>query len=790
MSKTEKNKKLVLLDAHAILHRAYHALPEFATKAGEPTGALYGIAAMLMKIIQDLKPDFVIACYDLPGPTYRHEAYVDYKAGRKKAEEDLISQIIRSRDIFEAFGIPIYDKAGYEADDIIGTIAEITKKKKDFDVVIASGDMDTLQLVEGKKVTVYTLKKGIKDTIVYDEQAVIDRFGFKPEMLADYKGLRGDLSDNIIGIAGIGEKTASELILKFGSIENIYKQLRKDKSVFEKEGIKPRIIKLLEEGEEEALFSKMLATIKKDVPINFEIPKKEFTEAIDVEKIDNLMKDLEFRTLRVRAGQMFGAKTGDLLQENQKEISAEEIKKIGLALWVIDSNYINPDISDILDYAKTDDFEEAKKKIMSDLDKNPSAKIYYEIEEPLTKVVVDMQNNGIKLDREYLKKLSENYHKKINKLEQEIYKLAGQEFNINSPRQMGEVLFEKMELKIKGHKKTGSGAKSTRESELEKLKDAHPIIGKILTYRGLQKLLSTYIDNLPLMVLEDGRLHTTFLQTGTVTGRMSSNNPNLQNIPVGEDEENEGVRRAFVAEEGMEFVALDYSQIELRIAAILSNDPKLVEIFRSGEDVHAAVAAEVFGVKRDAVSSDMRRQAKVINFGILYGMGVNALKENLGSDRETAQKFYNDYFKEFSGLATYLENVKADVYKKGYTETLFGRRRYFPDIKSRLPFIRAAAERMAINAPIQGSQSDIIKKAMISIHDFLQKNKLQDSFKMVLQVHDELIFEATKKDSLEIAKQIKEIMENVLPLEKTAGIKLGVNISKGDNWADLKKITN
>ena len=366
--KESKKKRLVLLDAHAILHRAYHALPDFTSDKGEPTGALYGVSAMLLKIIADLKPDYLVACYDLPEPTYRHEVYEDYKAGRAKTDDELISQINRSRDIFGSFGIPIYEKSGFEADDILGTIVEQVKDKKDLETVIASGDMDTMQLVDGDKVRVYTLKKGIKETIIYDEKGVEERFGFGPKLLTDYKGLRGDPSDNIPGVAGIGEKTATILIQQFGTIEDIYKALKKDRQKFEKAGIKPRIVGILQENEEEAQFSKMLATIRLDVPIEFEIPKKNWIDALEIEKILELFKELGFRTLSQRVRDAFGAPSETLVKEGvteeekaeNKEASPRlaglgpEIKKIAIALWLLKSDITNPELEDILQFANTE----------------------------------------------------------------------------------------------------------------------------------------------------------------------------------------------------------------------------------------------------------------------------------------------------------------------------------------------------------------------------------------------------------------------------------------------------
>ncbi len=794
IAKAEKeNKRLVLLDVHAILHRAYHALPDFSTRGGEPTGGLYGLSAMLIKIIEDLKPDYVAACYDLPGPTHRHEAYEAYKAGRKKAEDDLVMQIIKSRKIFEAFGVPIYDRAGYEADDIIGTIATLCTPMKNMEVVIASGDMDTLQLVSGKKVTVYTLKKGIKDTIVYDESMVKERFGFSPELLVDYKGLRGDPSDNIIGISGIGEKTATELIVNFGSIEEIYKKLKKDEAPFLKAGIKPRIIKLLLDNEEEALFSKALATIKKDVNIDFAIPKKHFKENLSFQKIDELFKELEFKVLRERVktilfkGEQLGLDIGGY-NTTPKEVDEKMLQETKIAFWVFDSNNTNADLAGILEETNTKTLDNAYEKIIKELEKNKTISIFNDIEKPLIPIITKMEKSGIRVDKDYLAKLSKEYHKDLSVIENNIYEMAGEVFNINSPKQLGNILFDRLRITAKGLKKTAGGARSTRESELEKLKDEYPIVKEILKHRTLQKILSTYVDNIPDMVSPDGRLRAKFLQAGTTTGRMSSNNPNLQNIPVNTDDEGRNVRKAFVADDGKKLVALDYSQIELRISALLSKDKKLVDIFKKGVDVHQAVASEVFNVSLDKVTSDMRRQAKIINFGILYGMGVNALRANLGSDRETAQKFYNEYFKEFSGLAEYLEHVKAETYRRGYTETFFGRRRYFPDIKSKLPFIRASAERMAINAPIQGTSADIIKIAMKRVDELILKEGLENKVRLLLQVHDELVFEMDEKIVKEVAPKIEMIMEGVVPREDALGIKFEANIKVGQNWAEMNPL--
>jgi DNA polymerase-1 len=793
-------KRLVLLDSHAILHRAYHALPDFASKKGEPTGALYGLVAMLIKIIEDIKPDYIVACYDLPGPTYRHKAYKEYKAQRKSMEDALATQINRSRDIFKSFNIPIYDKPGFEADDMLGTISEIAKKDKNLEIIIASGDMDTMQLIQGETVKVYTLKKGIKDTILYDEKAVKERFGFGPELLPDYKGLRGDPSDNIIGIKGIGEKTASTLISSLGTIEDIYKKLEKDKKnnyeSFKKLGITDRIVRLLIEGKEEAEFSKMLATIRRDAPIDFKLPEKEFKQGIDREAVKTLFNELDFRTLGIRFTNVIDGKTNmdNTEVEDEKSIDVEdivkdipkdEIEKTSLALWIIDSNRTNPSAEEILEYTKTNDFKKASEIIFKELDRRGLRKVYQDIEMPLIPVINKMEEKGVKIDVDLLKDLSKKYHKTLSSLEKKIWELSGVEFNINSPKQLGEVLFDKLQLTAKGLKKTEGGARSTRESELEKLRDAHPVVPLLFEYRELQKLLSTYIDVIPTLVDKNNRLHADFISSGSATGRMASQNPGIQNIPI-KTELGKVIRNAFIAEKGFKIVALDYAQIELRIAAFISGDEKLIEIFKQGEDVHKSVASRVFGVPFDKVDSEMRRRAKIINFGILYGMGVNALRQNLGTDRKEAQEFYNNYFATFSGLAKYLDEVKAQAERNGYTETFFGRRRYFEGINSKIPFIKAMAERMAINAPFQGTNADIIKIAMKRVDDyFIEKGYQNDAF-LVLQVHDELVYEIKEDLVSKIVTEIKNIMENIIPIEQTKGVKLIVAQEIGDNWGELK----
>ncbi|MES2749124.1 MAG: DNA polymerase [Patescibacteria group bacterium] len=789
--KKSDKKVVVLLDAHAILHRAYHALPDFASPTGEPTGALYGVVAMLLKIIEDFKPDAIVACFDLPEPTYRHDAFAAYKGTRSKTDDALIAQINRSRDIFKVFGIPIFEHPGFEADDMLGTIAHQMKREAEVQVVIASGDMDTMQCVDKKRVVVYTLKKGIKDTILYDEEAVKERFGFAPKLVADYKGLRGDTSDNIPGIVGIGEKTATELITQFGGIDDIYKKLKKDEAQFLSAGIKPRIVNLLKEGEEEARFSKMLATIRTDAPVTFTMPTTHWQEVADTDGILNLFSELGFRTLGARIKTLFALSADVSLSAEQMGVTALEIKRASVLLWLLDSERTDARYEDIVDYGRsyyeTADWQTIVKRLEAEVEADAGLwSVFTTIEAPLMAVIEHINATGITLDVHYLKTLSVVMHAELETLEKRIHEYAGVVFNINSPKQMGEVLFDTMGLKPKNQKKTAGGQRSTKESELDKMKDLHPIIVDILRYRALQKLVSTYIDNLPELVSPDGRLRTTFVQTGAATGRMASQNPNLQNIPI-RTEESKAIRKGFVASPGYTIVSIDYSQIELRMAAILSGDAKLVEIFTRGEDVHTGVAVRVFNVAPEAVTREMRRKAKVINFGILYGMGVNALRGNLGdgTSREEAQEFFNAYFNTFTTLAEYLEGTKEFARTHGYTETLFGRKRHFSGMRSSAPFIRAQAERMAINAPVQGTAADAMRVAMNNVYKYITIEEKTDDIRILLQVHDELLFEIKSELAKKEIPKLIALMEGVLAGYETRGVPIKADVAVGPNWAEL-----
>ena len=801
-AKDGKKIRIILLDSHAILHRAYHALPDFSSSKGEPTGALYGLITMMLRIADDLKPDYLISTRDLPGGTHRHKIFEAYKGTRQKTEDALISQLGRAPDVFKAFGVPVYQSPGYEADDCLGTIVHELKGRPDIETIIASGDMDTLQLVSSH-VRVYTMRKGINDTILYDDERVRERYGFGPESVVDYKALRGDPSDNIPGVKGIGEKTATELLQQFGTLENIYIAVEKDPESLKAAGIKPRIIDLLREHRADASLSKTLATISHDAPIDFKVPEQKWQLGDHLETINALCDELEFKSLKERV--RMAARAGEVTEEELKEeandvpvdrapVDPQSLSETSVAMWLLHSETNNPDLEDILQMTQEDDFEKASQKIFTQLRETGRLQsVYDEIERPLIPVVNRMKETGVALDVPYLKSLAKEYNKELGEIVGRIYQAAGHEFNIGSPKQLGVVLYDELKITPEKQKKTATGARTTREEELVKLSSGNPIISDILAFRELQKLLGTYVEKMPTLVESDGRLHATFLQAGAATGRMASENPGLQNIPI-KTQYGRRIRNAFIAGPGFALVSIDYSQIELRIAAGLSGDENLIEVFKSRGDIHTEVAARVFNVESDAVTKAMRSKAKVINFGILYGMGVNALRANLSEggtpvSREESASYLAEYFKSFSGLSEWIDKTKFDAAKNGYTETLFGRRRYFPGFKSSLPGIVAQAERMAVNAPIQGTQADIIKLAMVHCDQLIEKKGWREKVKLTMQVHDELVFEVAEDMAEETALILKKVMEDAAPIERLSDVPILAEASIGKNWGEMEKIS-
>lgn len=881
-------KTFIIIDSHAVIHRAYHALPPLTTHLGEPINAVYGFTTMLLKILRELKPDYIAAAFDLAGPTFRHLAYERYKATRPETPQDLTTQFEKVREVLRAFRIPVFEKDGYEADDIIGTIAQKLRSEKKIRLVIVTGDMDALQLVS-KNVVVYAMKKGITDMVFYDEHAVRERYGFGPELLIDYKGLRGDPSDNIVGVKGIGEKIASELIKALGTIEKIYSALKRGTKK-----ISPSVGRRLLEGEEDAKISKELSRIHQDVPIAFDPSdaRAQFFSPESVSDIQAIFAAFNFSSLLKRFEEIaprgshletqFPSHTKDFSLETKEQrvknpavkllkdirgiqrFVAQQTKKPvacmieGDILFLVakDENILYEFHPAVFSFKKTKIFFEAKKDFFAydaksiihflrahdihvggiifdvmiaawlsasysrdfsyagiagresglsfennkrtgyalffelqqnlekKIKKNNLGDIFYTIEMPMVRILADMEDRGVLLDCPFLKALGGRVEKALASLTKTIYKRAGKIFNINSPSQLSKILFEDLRIKTHGLRKTEKGGViSTRESELEKLKDADPIIRHVLQYRELMKLKTTYLDVLPRMINEKtGRLHTTFNQTGTSTGRLSSLNPNLQNIPILSDYGRE-IRKAIVAAPGFFLVSFDYSQIELRVAAHIANDKKMITAFKAGADIHALTASEINNISLDRVTPELRRAAKTLNFGVLYGMGSSAFSEATGMPKEDARKFIQEYFDDFSGIRRYVEETKDFVEDRGYVETVFGRRRYIPEIHSGNWKLKRDAERMAVNMPIQGTAADVVKKAMIGVEEWVIRKAFEKDARMLLQVHDELLFEIKKEILGTVIPEIKKIMEHAAILK----VPLMVDVKVGKNWGEMEK---
>lgn len=867
----KKLKTLVLLDGNALIHRAYHALPPLTTKKGEVVHAVYGFTLTLLSVLEKFKPDYIAASFDLAGPTFRHKQFADYKATRAKAPDDLYAQIPRVKELTRAFNIPIYEQEGFEADDCVGTLAR-QAEAEDTRVIIVTGDSDELQLVT-PLVNVFMLRKGIKDIVLYDEKAVEEKYGFKPALIPDYKGLAGDASDNIPGVTGVGAKTATDLLKTFGTLENIYAHLPE---------VKEAVRKKLETDRENAFLSKELGTIHKEAPVTLDLPacvSKDFDHQVVAtllqelgffslikrlpgseqagiadaqqpakkkkEKIRKIATKETFDTFVGKApevavyaaygeGTLFGTGIEQLhiavsegeeasivwneetkvflaafLEDgNKKKIvydgkallhsfKKENIDLHGIAFDVLIAAYLlnsggNVELDHlVLEECGEDTLTVPAQKILllrktydTRIDEVSATQkkdqtlrqIFERIEMPLLSVLFEVEQNGIFLNTEKFHALSDELKKELALLETDIYTFAGREFNINSPKQLSEILFQDLQIPTTNIKKTKTGI-STASMELQKLQ-VYPIVAKIESYRELFKLKTTYLDALPLLVKSDGRLHTTFHQTVAATGRLSSSDPNLQNIPA-RNSWSERIRGSFEAGEGKVFVGADYSQIELRVMAHLSGDAALCEAFRQGEDVHTTTASVVYKVQPEDVTADMRRQAKVFNFGIMYGMGSFGLAQAAQIDQKVAAEFITTYFKKFAGVATFIESMKEGARANGYVETELGRRRYTPEIKSQNVQVARSAERMAINMPIQGLAADIMKLAMLRAAELTQS--YDDDVQMVLQVHDELIFEVQETRREEFVLAIRQVMESAYPLR----VPLTVDVASGKNWGEI-----
>ncbi|KKU93582.1 MAG: hypothetical protein A3J30_01800 [Candidatus Wildermuthbacteria bacterium RIFCSPLOWO2_02_FULL_47_9c] len=719
----EKRKILIVIDANSLIHRAYHALPPLTTPKGEAVNAVYGFFLIFFKILKEFKPEYIAAAFDAPGPTERKKKFEEYKAKRQKAPDELYGQIPKIQEALETLGVPYYAKEGFEADDIIGTIANTIPKRQAYpqvEVLMISSDMDLVQLINERTRLYYA--KGSQQAALYDRAAVRKKFGgLGPERITDYKALRGDPSDNIPGVTGIGEKTAIELLNEFGSLDNLYKLL----AAGELGGrVKPRTAQLLCDYKEQAFLSRQLATIEKKVPIEIRLDDLRWNE--DASKIQEILERFGFRSLVQRQ---------ETIYEKIEQLYRERVLPRQI----------------------------------------------YELEKRLVPVVRKMEERGIKIDRKYFQELQREMEQALARLRGNIHATAGKEFNVNSTQQLSEVLFKDLALPVKGLKKTPKGVISTASPELEKLAGVHPIIEDVLRHREIQKLLTTYARPLPLLADEKDRVHTHFDQLGTATGRISSSEPNLQNIP-NQGEWGKRIRRGFVAEKGFSLVSFDYSQMELRIAAHLSGDSTMQKFFLEGADIHTMTASSVFGVPSKDISPEMRFRAKALNFGVLYGMGAHGFARSAGIPLEEARDFIEQYFARFPGVYAFMEKTKEFARTHGYVETMFGRRRYLPDANSSTPQLRAAAERMAQNHPIQGSLADIVKMAMVKIQENLGFS--EEDTRMLLQIHDELLFEIADDKVEERGRSIKELMEHITPLV----VPLQVDVRKGKNWDDVEKV--
>lgn len=866
-------KKLVAIDGNSIMNRAFYGIMNsrlLVTTDGTYTNAIYGFLSILFKLLNDEKPDYVCVTFDLKAPTFRHIKYDGYKATRKGMPDELRVQMPIIKEVLRAMNIPILELEGYEADDILGTLAKYGDEH-DIQVLLLTGDRDSLQLVSNNvTVRIPTTKMGTTESTDYTPEIVKEKYGIEPIQFIQIKGLMGDTSDNIPGVPGVGEKTAFGLITRYHDIDTIYNALDSGEEL---DGVKGKLKEKLIENKDLAYLSKDLGTIFKEVPIEInlnELARKDFNK----EQLYNLFSKLQFRNFIEKLGlnsvkneieaeaidtkleikkmsdldmnvseiayylsdglAVFDGQnafyTNEVTNELLKNIFESSALKIGfeeketylklkrqgiepknmmfdlsIASYVLnpskDSYKLNDMILEELGVMVDEEQKEeqimlsgfeqrakdnkeqsakyaryiymCKNKLTDKLKEKEQYKLFNEIEMPLVRVLAEMEYKGVLVDKKMLEEYSLSLGKKVDALVKEICDLAGEDFNVNSTKQLGVILFEKLGLPV--IKKTKSGY-STDVDALEKLKNEHPIIEKILEYRTLSKLKATYVDGmLPLINGETKRIHANFKQTVTATGRISCTDPNLQNIPI-RTELGRELRKIFIAPEGCSFIDADYSQIELRVLAHISGDETMIEAFKNGEDIHAITASQVFGVPLEEVTKQMRSEAKAVNFGIVYGISDFGLASNIGINRKKAKIYIEKYFEKYPNIKKYMDSEKEKCKELGYVETLWGRRRYVPEIKSNNFNVRQFGERVAMNAPIQGTAADIIKIAMVNVFDELKKNNLKS--KLILQVHDELVIEAPD-DEVETAKEILvNCMENVIKLK----LPLKAEAQVGKNW--------
>lgn len=772
-------KTLLLIDAYAMIYRAYYAFiraPRMNSR-GENTSAIFGFIVTFEDLLKRLKPSHIAVAFDPAGPTFRHEAFEQYKAQRQETPEDIRWAVPRIKQILQAMNVPVLEVSGYEADDVIGTLAH-KAEKEGFEVYMATPDKDYGQLVTDHIFMFRPRHTGGFEKL--GPQEVCDKYGLQNQsQVIDLLGLMGDSSDNIPGCKGVGEKTAVQLLQQFGSIDNLLANTDQLKGALQRK---------VQEQVEDIRFSRFLATIKTDVPIEFNAQSLVYQEK-DWDKLAPLYQELEFNSLLKQAP----AEVAKPVTKNNKKAKPQEATLDLFAALEADTNPI-PSRTDAEGMPKEEFQESIEGRLVSyllnpEVAYNPALPIswdkiksdsslwnlYNEVELPLYQVLREMEQAGVRIDVDMLKRAEGQLSKELTTLEQQIYTTSGVTFNVNSPKQVGEVLFEQLKLDAKA-KKSKTGQYSTSEEVLLALKSKHDVVGMILDYRELKKLISTYISALPTYINpETGKIHTTYNQTVTATGRLSSSNPNLQNLPI-RSERGQLIREAVIPDDGCLFLSADYSQIELRLMAHFSQDPHLVEAFRSGQDVHAATAAKIFNVPIEQVTKDQRRQAKTANFGIIYGISAFGLAQQLDCSRSEAKALIDGYFAAFPGVIDYIERQKDLARQQGYAITLFGRKRYLPDILSHNATVRSFAERNAVNSPIQGTAADIIKMAMVTIHRRLKEEGLKAQ--MIMQVHDELNFNVPENEIDKVREIVISEMQNVVHLT----VPLIADCGIGSNW--------
>lgn len=769
-------KKLLLIDAYAMIFRAYYAFiraPRMNSK-GENTSAIFGFAVTLDDLIRKINPTHVGVAFDPAGGTFRHEAFEQYKAQRPETPEDIRKAVPVIKQLLEAMNIPVLEVPGFEADDVIGTLAH-QAEDAGFEVYMATPDKDYGQLVSNHVFMYRPRHTGGFELM--GPQEVCAKYGLqRKEQVIDLLGLMGDASDNIPGCKGVGEKTAVALLQQFGSIDNMLANT---------DQIKGALRQKVESQTEEIKFSRFLATIRTDVPITLDeslLTKKE----PNIEALTALYRELEFNTLlrKISPSAPTAPAAPTTPSRSAKSVPADPsqldlfasfeapaAEPAPAAYDTIENRLcqylLNPEVA--FNPYKEPDWDALK----ADTD---LWNLYNEVELPLVEVLREMEKAGVRVDAEKLKQAEQVLTVELNQLEQRIYDLAGEKININSPRQVGELLFDKLKLDTKA-KKSKTGQYSTSEEVLVALKDRHAIVGLILDFRAAQKLINTYISALPGYIAEDGKIHTTYNQTVTATGRLSSSNPNLQNLPI-RSERGRFIREAVIPDEGCRFLSADYSQIELRLMAHFSQDAHMLAAFRNGQDIHAATAARIYGLPIEQITKDQRRKAKTANFGIIYGISAFGLAQQLDCSRAEAKQLIDDYFAAFPSVIRYIESQKELARQRGYAETLFGRKRYLPDINSQNATVRSFAERNAVNAPIQGTAADIIKMAMVSIHRRLKAEGLQTQ--MIMQVHDELNFNVPVAEVDRVREIVVGEMQNAVHLSIPLIAECGV----GENWLE------